>query len=818
VRTTYLDSIFAPESIAVIDTGEQDSGTGSVIIRNLIETGYRGKVYPINPHCKMIRTLAAYPSLADLPHPVDLAIMGEPIVSASRLLKECKQAGVKGLVMISPQGKESPAQDLRLKPSFEKEAKSWGIHFIGPNSYGIFCGRTRLNASLACQTPLSGKMAFVCQSSAICASVIELCVRECIGISHLVSLGDMHGLDFGDIIDYLGEDFEVSSIVLCIEHLNRYRNFMSAARAVSRVKPIVALKVGRTRGQANIPDAWRARDIDSDAVYDAAFKRAGIVRVKTFQELVDCSELLAKQPRPSGPGLAIVTNAAVLGAMAVDALFDYDVTPVKFGPETIQNLDGLFKSCWSRANPVVISEDLSVQDYGRMVDVCLKAAEVQGLMLILTPQIMTNPMETASFLSMHLKRKAYPVLTSWMGGPDAEKQREIFNRAGLTTFDTPERAVQAFMYLYRYAHNIEMLQEIPPKLTAKLVFDRPKARTLIEHGLNQPQLLLAGTEAKNLISAYGIPVDPVAKDPEYELCVGSQTDPDFGPVIFFGIGGSMAALSNDRAVALPPLNRLLARRLMQETKVFYLLQGEQNLPPCDVTLFEEILIRLSQLITDFAEIERLEINPLAVKGNQVWAADARIRLKPSRVPAPLHLLISPYPNEFETQVECKDVGKLIIRPIRPEDAPLMVELFESLSPHSIYLRFFSQLKRLPHKMLARFTQIDYAREIALVAIQESESGEKMLGVARIITVMDPKKAEFSTIVGDPWQGKGIGTALLKRCLRIAKDRGIENVWGLVLPENTQMLALGRKLNFKVKRTPDFSEYELNIDLTQPLDF
>ncbi|MBW2201337.1 MAG: GNAT family N-acetyltransferase, partial [Deltaproteobacteria bacterium] len=310
----------------------------------------------------------------------------------------------------------------------------------------------------------------------------------------------------------------------------------------------------------------------------------------------------------------------------------------------------------------------------------------------------------------------------------------------------------------------------------------------------------------------GVTIQPMLKRPDYELILGCKKDRDFGPVVLFGMGGVMTEVIRDRSIALPPLNRLLARRLMEETKVYRLLRGYRNYPPANLALLEEILIRLSQLVTDFPEIEELDINPLMVSGTDACAADARVLLKPTQIQAPLHLVISPYPNQYEARVINEAVGELFIRPIRPEDAPLLVALFESLSPQSVYFRFFSPLKHLPHHMLARFTQIDYDREIALVAIQESESTEKMLGVGRFIVESNQKQAEFSVVVGDPWQGKGIGAELLKRCLSIAKNYEIEKVWGIVLAQNTQMLTLGRKLGFKISKVSGANEYTLSIEL------
>jgi acetyltransferase len=297
--------------------------------------------------------------------------------------------------------------------------------------------------------------------------------------------------------------------------------------------------------------------------------------------------------------------------------------------------------------------------------------------------------------------------------------------------------------------------------------------------------------------------------------VGSKRDRDFGPVIFFGTGGIVAEVLKDRSVALPPLNRLLARQLMKKTRIYELLKGFKNYPPCNLTLLEEILIRLAQMVTDFPEFEEIDIDPLLITKDDACAKNARILLSPVTIQAPHHLVISPYPNQYETRTVREGVGELIIRPIRPEDAPLLVELFESLSQQSIYFRFFGPLKILPHGLLARFTQIDYDREIALVALRGAEPNEKMLGVARVITdVYKHNQAEFSVIVGDPWHGKGIGAELLKRCLLISKERGIENVQGMVLPENTQMLALGRKLGFTAKKVPREDEYLLSIDLTK----
>ena len=819
-----LDKIFHPKSIAVIGDDSPGGQIFTTLVHNMIEGGYPGGVYPIHQCHKKIGKQTVYPSLLALNPQVDLAVHVGSVNSAPSVIQECIETKVKGLVMISAGGKEAGVKNQGAVTSAVNEAKRKGLRIIGPNCLGIVCSGSKLNLSFSSHTPLPGKMAFISQSGSICTCVLDLCLREHVGFSYFVSLGSMMDVDFGDIIDYLGGDYDVGSIVIFVESIPRIRNFMSAARSVSRIKPIIALKAGRTRAGALAVASHTGRLSGEDAVYDAAFERAGIVRIKTFEELFDCVELLARRQRPTKPGLAIVTNAGSPGVMAIDALGDYGVDPAFLKPETIEKLDECLPPGWSRTNPVDILGDASPERYERAVNICLKDPGVKGLLIILAPQALTRPTEVAESLAGLIKVKSYPIFVSWMGGKQMEMGRDIFNRSGIPTFDTPERAVRAFMDLYQYSKNLEMLQEIPPKFDRKVEFDFKRAQIQVQKGLLNKNLCLTATQTNAVLNAYGIPVHESKSmisnqkveqnTQQYELEIGSKRDRDFGPVIFFGIGGIMAELLKDRAVALPPLNRLLARELMKKTKIYTLIKEFKNHTTVDLTWLEEILIRLSQLVTDFPEIEKIDINPMIVTPKDGYATNPRILLSPAKVPAPYHLVISPYPNQYEARTVREGVGELFIRPIRPEDASLLVELFESLSRQSVHFRFFGPLKMLSPGMLARFTQIDYDREIALVALFGTEPNEKMLGVARVITdIYNLKNAEFSVVVGDPWHGKGIGAELLKRCLSISKERGIENVKGIVLPENTQMLALGKKLGFTAKKIVGESEFELKIDLT-----
>jgi len=882
-----LDRLFKPNSIAVVGASERQGSVGETLMRNLIDFGFGGDIYPINAGHNTIWKQPAYPSLKDLNITVDLVVVATPIASVPQIVRDCAVLNVGGLVIISAGGKEIGEEGKKLEAAIGKEAGKSGLRIIGPNCVGIISNRSRLNASFANQMPLSGKMAFISQSGAICTAILDLSIKENIGFSYFVSLGDMLDVDFGDMIDYLGGLPEVSSIVMYVESLTHFRKFMSAARAVSRVKPIIALKAGRTRAGALAAASHTGALAGEDSVYDAAFQRAGILRVKTFEELFDCAELLAKQPKPSGPGLAIITNAGGLGVMAADALSDYGYEPAALSAETIKGLDKILPPHWSKRNPIDILGDSTPDLYRKVVEICLDAKEINGILIMSAPQALADTAEVAAATVDLIREKSFPIFTSWVGGSEMQKGREIFNRAGIPTFDSPERAVRAFMDIYRYSQNIEMLQQIPSRLSRRLVFDREKARAMIRAGLETENHLFTEMDSKTLLSAYGIPVNrmkiaasrkeateiardmgfpvvlkinspdithksdaggvlldlkneqevsnayeqiiynvksydskarlegvtiqPMIQHSGLELILGIKKDRDFGPVILFGAGGILAEVLKDRAIAFPPLNRQLARKLMEQTRIYRLLQGYRNIETADLELLEEILVRLAQLVTDFAEIEELDINPLVATENGFSAVDARILLKSSEKPAPLHLIISPYPDQYEEHSTTNAGVDIFIRPIRPEDAPLLVELFESLSPRSVYLRFFTPMKSLPHSMLARFTQIDYDRHIALVAISESQLEEKMLGVARVILGRNHREAEFSVVVSDPWHGKGIGASLLQRCLTIAKERGIQKVTGTVLAENTQMMALGRKLGFTIKKEQDIPEYELSID-------
>ncbi|MBF0302714.1 MAG: GNAT family N-acetyltransferase [Desulfamplus sp.] len=881
-----LDRIFKPQSIAVVGASEKVGTIGNALMKNLVNGGFEGMLLPVNPKYRTLHGHDTFESISKIEKNVDLAIIATPIDTVVDVVSECVSKKVGGAVIISAGGKESGEKGKKIEEKIQKIAYAGGLRIVGPNCVGIIKPGWNMNASFASEMPESGNLAFVSQSGGICTSILDLALKDHIGFSHFVSIGSMLDVDFGDMIDYLGNDTSAKSILLYIESLTNFRKFMSAARAVSRIKPIIVLKSGRSPAGAKAAASHTGAMAGEDAVYDAAFKRAGIVRVDTIQELFDCAELMAKQPRPRGSRLAILTNGGGPGVMATDTLAKYGQEPVPLAPETMQELDSFLPPFWSRSNPIDILGDASPERFSRALEACFNANNVDGVLVILAPQALTAPILVAQTLVATMKGRQYPVFTCWMGGKSISSAVELLNEAGIPTYDTPERAVRAFLYMVEYAINLETLLEIPPKLTMNMVFDQPKARRLLADAPIRD--FMAESDSKELLMAYGLPVirteiarteaeastigkelgyplvmkihspdithktdaggvcldlrsdddvykayrqiissarnykpdariegvtiQPYFANPDFEILLGAKRDSNFGPVILFGMGGIYTEVLKDRALGLPPMNRLLAQRLMQQTKAYRLLKGYRNRTAANMELLEEMIIRLSQLLIDFPQIAELDMNPVLIKDSKPIAVDARILVSPLETPQSLHLVISPYPEDEESHMVSVNGIKIFVRPVKPEDAPLFNDLFKVLSPTTIYYRFFGILKELNPAMLARFTQIDYDREIALVAIEEDSENDKMLGVARIIGDPDGITGEFAVLVGDAWQGKGIGSKLLEKCLSIAEKRGFKTVHGIVLNENKNMIALGKKLGFEVAREPESGDNKLVIHL------
>ncbi|MCK5163674.1 MAG: GNAT family N-acetyltransferase [Desulfobacula sp.] len=824
MSTFNLHRLFNPKSVAVVGASEKKGSIGFSIMSNILKNGFTGDIFPVNPKYISIMGLSCFTGIENIKHDVDMAVLAIPIHFVPDIVESCGRAGLAGVVIISSGGREVGEKGRAIEAAIQEKARKYNLRIIGPNCLGIVNTSKAFNASFAHLFPLPGNIAFLSQSGAVCTSVLDLANREKIGFSHFVSLGSMMDVDFADMIDYLGSLSSVKSIVMYIENITNIRNFMSAARSVSRVKPIIALKSGRSKAGARAAASHTGALAGVDAVYDAAFRRAGILRVNEFEELLDCSQFLAKLGRPSGPGFTIITNAGGPGVMAADALSSHGMEPAMLSSQTISELDKILPENWSHANPVDIVGDTAPDIYIEVAKICANARETNALLLMCSPAGTMDTLNLANSLIPCLKTLPCPVFTAWIGGDNVQEARKVFNQAGIVTYDSAERAVRAFKNLYQYGRNIETLLEIPVRTDKKLIINRSKAKDIIKKAIAARVQSLTEIEAKNLLLSYGIPVNTtqladreemgvqaMQTGTDYELIIGAKTDPDFGPVILFGMGGVLTEVFRDTSMGLPPLNRLLARQMIEETKISKVLKGFRNFKPVTISLLEEMLIRTGRLVTDFPEIIELDINPLMIKNGNITAVDARVLIGVPRTPSPMHLIISSYPWQYERKEIATNGQEFFIRPIRPSDADLLIDHFYSLSPRSVYMRFFSPVKQLSKIMLIKLTQIDYDREIALVALMGKGQDKKIVGVCRIILEPDKTLGEFAMAISDEWQGKGIGSSLLKLCLKAAHSMGIKRIMGIVLAENIQMQQLGRKMGFCVKRHPGSGEYDLTID-------
>ncbi len=882
-----LDALFKPAAVAVIGASDRPGSIGRALLHNLKNGGFSGDIYPVNPNHPQIGDLPAYPAVTALPGPSDLAVIAIPIAGIPAVMRQCGEAGVKAAVIISTGGKETGPAGEELEEAIKAEAARAGIRYLGPSSWGVLCSPSHLTATFAPTCAKPGSLAFISQSGALCSSILDWATLKNIGFSHFISLGSRGDLGFGDLIDYLGDQETARAIILYMENLTQHRRFMSAARSVSRVKPIIVIKAGRSQAGAKAAASHTGALAGEDAAYTAAFRRAGIIRVETVGQLFDCAEALGKMPRPVKGGLGIISNAGGPGVMAVDALARWQEEPAVLSPETLEQLDEFLPPFWSRSNPVDLLGDATPERYARAVALGLKAPELAGLVIILSPQAMTDAEGSARAVAEAVKNTGRPVFAVWMGGGEVASGVKILNEAGIPTFETPEQAVDTFMEMYSYSRNLKLLQETPPRLSGEIKVNSRQARAYIDHCLKRQQKVLTELESKAILSAYGIPVNltvaassgpdaaraardmgfpvvlkvhspdithksevqgvrfylrnesevlaayeqimaaarashPQAQlagvtvqtqeaEPDCELLIGCKQDPYFGPLIVFGAGGVFVELLQDWAMDLPPLNLHLTKALIQRTQVYRILQGYRNIPPADLDRLAEILVCISQLVTDFPEIVELDINPLRVVGGRFIAVDARLVVEPSQVPPPRHLIISPYPNQYESDWMLRDGTPVLLRPMRPEDEPLVADFMTKCSDDTIFFRYFRRIKNWTHEMLIRFTQNDYDREIGLMAISQPPSPEAMLGVSRL--VMDPHRqaGEFAIIVADPWQGKGLGPKLIEQVIDIARDQGVKRLYGDVLAQNQPMLGLAKRTGFSLrKETEDVYRIEMEL--------
>ena len=872
-----LQPIFFPKTVAVIGATEKTGSVGRTVIWNLISSPFGGTVFPVNLKRTNILGIKAYATIHDLPDPVDLAVIVTPAPSVPGIIAECVEEGVKGAIVISAGFKEVGSEGARLEEEIVANARRGMMRVIGPNCLGVMNPITGLNATFATATAQPGSVAFISQSGALCTSVLDWSLKEHVGFSAFVSVGSMLDVDWGDLIYHLGDDPNTNSIVMYMETIGNARSFMSAAREVALVKPIIVIKPGRTEGAARAASSHTGSLTGSDEVLEAAFRRCGVLRVKTISEIFSMAEVLSKQPRPKGPHLTIVTNAGGPGVLAVDALISSGAKLAELSQEAMQRFNEILPPQWSHNNPVDILGDASPERYAQSLEVAALDENSDGLLVVLTPQAMTDPTATAEALIAHARRYDKPILASWSGGKDIAAGEALLNKASIPTFLYPDTAAEAFAYMWKYTENLQALYETV-SLTQENAsdIDRKAADKIIQDARRGGRLLLTEVESKGLLTAYGIPtvptfvaasvesavvkaeelgypvvlklhsetithktdvggvqlnlqdrfavqsafesirrgvtakanaadflgvtVQPMVKMEGYELIIGSSIDPQFGPVVLFGMGGQLVEVFKDRTLGLPPLNTTLARRMIERTKIFEALKGVRGRLPVDLVALENLLVHFSQLVAEQRWIKELDINPLIASPEGLLALDARVLINEGEEESGLpRLAIRPYPVHYAKPWTMKDGTRVMIRPIRPEDEMLMHAFHASLSERTVTMRYLSPLvlsKRVNHERLARMTHNDYDREIALV-VESDMNGEKaILGAARLSKLHGTdEEARFTMLISDAYQGLGLGRELLERILRIGRDERIKRILALMSPENDAMQKLCHAAGF-----------------------
>jgi len=905
LRTEHqpLKAIFAPKSVAVIGATDRSGSVGRTVLWNLVSHSFGGTVFPVNPKRHSVLGIKAYPTIATVPEPVDLAIVVLPAPSVPDVIDECVEAGVKGAIIISAGFKESGQAGAALEAQILERARRGNLRIIGPNCLGVMNPLTGLNATFAGAMARPGNVGFISQSGALCTAILDWSLQENVGFSAFVSVGSMLDVGWGDLIDYLGDDPHTHSIVLYMEAIADARSFLSAAREVALTKPIIVIKAGRTAAAAKAATSHTGALAGSDVVLNAAFHRCGVLRVDTISDLFDMAEVLAKQPRPQGPRLTILTNAGGPGVLATDALITAGGELAELSEAAIANLNQLLPAHWSHGNPIDILGDADPQRYASALDIAAQDPNSDGLLMILTPQAMTDPTQTAEQLKAYVEArseatqtassKPKPILASWMGGADVAAGEAMLNQAGIPTYAYPDTAARVFSYMWRYNYNLRGLYETPTLAENADTenIDRPLVETIIQTARQARRTLLTEVESKQILKAYGLPVvetgvaqseeeavqcadaigypvvlkllsqtithksdvggvqlnlvdaaavkkayrtiaasvaalflptpspppltpflgvtvQPMIKLDGYELIIGSSLDSQFGPVVLFGSGGQLVEVFEDRAIALPPLNTTLARRMMAQTHIYRALKGVRGRPPIDLAALEQLLVRFSQLVVEQRWIKEIDLNPLLARSQEsspFLALDARIVLHEpdidlNQLPK---LAIRPYPSQYLSAWTLKNGTPITIRPIRPEDEPLMVQLHKTLSEQSVYFRYFHLIKlsqRTAHDRLTRLCFIDYDREMALVAdYKHPDTGtHEMLAVARLSQLHGTREAEFALLVSDRYQCQGLGTELLKRLLQVGRDEQVEQIHAEILAENSAMQRVCEKLGFSLQ--------------------
>ena len=897
-RRPALEMMLAPRSVAVIGATETEGSVGRTLMENLKAGNFGGTLIPVNPRRRRVFGITAFPRISAAQHAVDLAVVATPAPTVPALIGECVEAGVKGAIIISAGFEECGQAGRELEKQVLKELRGSKMRIIGPNCLGVMRPRIALNATFAADMALPGSVGFISQSVGLCTAILDWGLREKVGFSAFVSVGSMLDVNWGDLIYYLGDDPSTKSIVIYMESIGNARSFLSAAREVALTKPIIVIKVGRSEAASKAAASHTGSLTGNDEVLDAAFRRVGVLRVNTIPELFNMAEVLAKQPRPRTPRLVIVTNAGGPAALATDMLVTSGGQIAQLSRESFDAFNKLLPAHGSRNNPVDLLGDAGAERYAKALEIVSKDPNNDGVLVILTPQAMTEPTATAEQLKRFAKFNGKPILASWMGGDQVRVGEEILNNAGIPTFPYPDTAMRAFAYMWRYADNLRSLYETPAvdADSDNQFAKRSQVAKIIRTARRGKRTLLTEVQSKEILAAYGISVvethiafseeeavklaesigssvvlkvysatithktdvggvklnlrgaaavrrayrqiqlavtkhnrgedflgvtvEPMIAFDGCELILGSSLDPQFGPVLLFGAGGPLVEVFKDRALALPPLNATLARRVIEQTRIFAALKGVRGRGPADLAALDQLLVRFSQLVAEQRWIKEIDINPLVASASGLIALDARMILhsaeaREDELPRPA---IRPYPSQYVARCRLRDNTVAILRPIRPEDEPLMIEFHKTLTEQSVRFRYFSLLKletRIAHERLTRICFNDYDREIALVIDYKNPqtARHEILGVGRLSKLHGLDEAEWAIMISDQWQGHGLGTKLLRLLVEIGRKEKLSRIFAHILPDNSVMQHVSKKVGFKLHFDSKEDEWKAELALS-----
>ncbi len=872
--------MFNPKTVALVGATDKEGAIGRTVLMNLLMSEER-KIFAINPKRKTVMGIDAYKNLASIPEEVDLAVIATPAQMVPEILEDCAKTSIQGVIIVSSGFKETGEEGRKLEERIAEIRKANGMRIVGPNCLGVIRPTIGLNASFLDVQPDKGNIAFISQSGALGTAILDWATTAHIGFSMFASLGSMLDVDFGDLIDFLGDDPYTRSILIYMEGVGNARKFMSAARGFARNKPIIVLKPGRFKESARAALSHTGSMAGDDQVYDAAFKRVGVVRIADTGDLFNTAEVLDSRHLPRGQRLAIVTNAGGVGVMATDAVIGLGGHMAALSEKTIAGLDKVLPAFWSRGNPVDVIGDATVERYMVAMNLCIEDPGVDAVLMIYTPQGPAVPLELAKATATLAEKAGKPIIATWMGGKTIEAAKEVLIRSNVPTYVTPEEAVKTYLYMYKYGRNLELLYETPADLPVDQAPPKNNLKALIKKTIKEGRTILSEVESKRFLNAYGIPtirtyaattvneavnvaqtvgypvvmkilspdithktdlggvvvgiesaealkreyaglmenvknkapaanitgvtIQKMLEKIDYELILGAKKDNDFGSILVFGLGGIGTEIMKSIGIGLPPLNQTLARRLIEDSGMYTMLQGYRGKTPADMRLLEQAIVSFSNLIIDFPEIAEMDINPIGVSKGKPFALDARIIIDPSNIEYTVpykHLVMTPYPSRYIVSWRLNDGQEITLRPIKPEDEPLEYEMLTTLSEQSMRERFFQPIVGINHDVLVRFCNIDYEREMAIVAELRTGNKKKIIGIGRLVNEPDMKNAEFAVLVHDDYQGKGLGYKLMDVLIGIAQDKKLNSIYGIVLSENEKMLRATKRLGFVPQRLAD----------------